>query len=85
MIENSLSKGEEGELAVNTIAFHTYLKYWCYPNPKDEKGTKKEICDLLILFKDTAIIVSIKNYSFKGDYEKYFRSFPSSRSRKKTL
>lgn len=74
MIENSLSKGEEGELAVNTIAFHTYLKYWCYPNPKDEKGTKKEICDLLILFKDTAIIVSIKNYSFKGDYEKYFRS-----------
>lgn len=68
------SQGEEGEQAVNTIAFHTYLKYWCYPNPKDERGSKKEICDLLILFKDTAIIVSIKNYSFKGDYEKYFRS-----------
>lgn len=68
------SQGEEGEKAVNTIAFDTYLKYWCYPNPKDEKGSKKEICDLLILFKETAIIVSIKNYSFKGNYEKYFRS-----------
>lgn len=68
------SQGEDGEQAVNTIAFHTYLKYWCYPNPKDERGSKKEICDLLILFKDTAIIISIKNYSFKGDYEKYFRS-----------
>ena len=68
------SQGEDGEQAVNTIAFNTYLKYWCYPNPKDERGSKKEICDLLILFKETAIIVSIKNYSFKGDYEKYFRS-----------
>lgn len=39
-----------------------------------ERGSKKEICDLLILFKDTAIIISVKNYSFKGNYERYFRS-----------
>lgn len=66
--------GELGEQAVNKLAFHTYLKYWCYPNPKDEQGSKKEFCDLLILFKSTAIIISVKNYSFKGNYEKYFRS-----------
>jgi hypothetical protein len=66
--------GELGEQAVNELAFNTYLKYWCYPNPKDEKGSQKEICDLLILFKSTAIIISVKNYSFKGNYEKYFRS-----------
>lgn len=68
------SQGILGEQAVNQIAFDTYLKYWCYPNPRDEKGSKKEICDLLILFKDTAIIISIKNYSFKGNYDQYFRS-----------
>jgi len=71
---NSTEKGQFGENAVTEIAFNTYLKYWCFPNPKDETGSKKEICDLLILFKSTAIIISIKNYSFKGDYERYFRS-----------
>lgn len=71
---NSIEKGDLGENAVNQIAFDTYLKYWCFPNPKDEQGSKKEICDLLILFKTTAVIISVKNYSFKGDYERYFRS-----------
>ena len=68
------SQGEKGEEAVNKIAFDTYLKYWCFPNPKDEQGSKKEICDLLILFRKTAVIISVKNYSFTGNYEKYFRS-----------
>ena len=67
-------RGKAGEDAVSKVAEGTYLKYWCYPSPKDERGDKKEICDLLILFKETVIIVSIKNYSFKGNYERYFRS-----------
>jgi hypothetical protein len=67
-------KGNIGEEAVNTLAFDTYLKYWCYPGPKDEQGSRKEICDLLILFRDTMIILSVKNYEFKGNYERYFRS-----------
>ena len=71
---NNQEKGDLGERAVNELAFNTYLKYWCFPNPKNERRDKKEICDLLILFKDTAIIISIKNYSFKGNYERYFRS-----------
>lgn len=66
--------GDVGEEAVNTLAFKTYLKYWCYPGPRDEQGSKKEICDLLILFRNTAIILSVKNYAFKGNYERYFRS-----------
>jgi|GEM_PF-715135 len=72
--DENINKGWQGESAVNKLTFDTYLKYWCYPNPKDEYGDKKEICDLLIIFKDVLIIVAIKNYSFNGDYEKYFRS-----------
>ncbi|MDR6785289.1 hypothetical protein ABIE26_003988 [Pedobacter africanus] len=74
MNENINEKGDIGEKLVNKLAFDTYLKFWCYPGPKDEKGSKKEICDLLILFRDTAIILSVKNYAFKGNYERYFRS-----------
>lgn len=32
---------------------------------------QKEICDLLILFFDTAIIISVKNYDLKGNYERF--------------
>ncbi|MBK6267334.1 hypothetical protein JKA74_19990 [Marivirga sp. S37H4] len=71
---DSKQKGDIGENAVNEIAFNTYLKYWCYPNPKDELGNKKEICDLLILFRKTLIIFSIKNYSFEGNYARYFNN-----------
>ena len=68
------NKGIEGENFVNELAFSSYLKYWCYPGPLNELGDKKEICDLLILFKDIAIIFSVKNYAFKGNYERYFKS-----------
>lgn len=72
-IPDSHDKGVEGEQFVGELASNAYLKYWCYPNPKDEKGDKKEICDLLIAFFDTVIIISVKNYNNKGDYEKYKR------------
>ncbi|QXU43471.1 hypothetical protein [Pedobacter sp. D749] len=67
-------QGDAGEQAVNTLAFDTYLKYWCYPGPKDESNFDKEICDLLILFQDNLILISVKNYAFKGNYSRYFRS-----------
>lgn len=66
------AKGDLREKAVNEIASKTYLKYWCYPNPKDEKGNRKEVCDLLILFKNTLILFSVKNYAFDGNYSRYF-------------
>ncbi len=66
-----MNKGEIGEEIVNRLAYASYLKYWCYPNPIDLNGDKKEICDLLILFFDTAIIISVKNYNLKGNYNRF--------------
>ncbi|HAW59150.1 MAG TPA: hypothetical protein DCX03_09105 [Bacteroidales bacterium] len=70
---DSTEKGNIGEEFVNEIAYNSFLEYWCYPSPKDEYGDKKEICDLLILFGDNLIIVSVKNYEFKDFYSRYFR------------
>ena len=71
---DSQIKGNEGEQFVNQLAFSTFFKYWCYPSPKLENGNKKEICDLLIIFKDIVIIFSVKNYEFKGNHNRYFNS-----------
>lgn len=65
-------KGQIGEEIVNKIANLTFFNYWCYPSPEDENGNNKEICDLLIIFKDVVFIISVKNYEFKGNYERYF-------------
>lgn len=70
---NSTEKGNIGEEFVNGIAFDSFIEHWCYPSPKDEKGDQKEICDLLILFGDKLIIISVKNYEFKDFYSRYFR------------
>lgn len=70
---SSHEKGESGEEFVSTLMEINYLSYWCYPNPKDTYGDKKEICDLLILFSNYAFIISVKNYRFDGNHERYFR------------
>lgn len=70
---DSTEKGKIGEEFVNEIAYSSFLEYWCYPSPKDEYGDKKEICDLLILFGDSLIIISVKNHEFKDFYSRYFR------------
>lgn len=70
---DSRQKGQDGEDFVNTIAFNTFLKHWCFPSPIDILGDNKEICDLLIVFDSLCIIISVKNYAFKGNYERYVR------------
>ena len=70
---NSNDKGKEGENFVYQIATNSFFSYWCYPNPKDILGNKKEICDLIIQFRDTLILICVKNYEFKGEYSRYFR------------
>lgn len=70
---NSTNKGNIGEDFVNGIAFNSFIEHWCYPSPKDENGDKKEICDLLIIFGENLIIISVKNYEFKDLYSRYFR------------
>ena len=67
-------KGQLGEDFVNKIAFNSFLKYWCYPGPLDIVGDNKEFCDLLIVFDSICIIISVKNYSFKDNYERYFKN-----------
>ena len=68
-----MNKGKAAEDYTNYLAFKSYLRYWCYPNPIDEEGDKKEICDLLILFKNVCLIISVKNYEFGGNYDRYTR------------
>jgi hypothetical protein len=72
-IDNT-EKGALGEKFVNEIAYNSFLRYWCYPGPLDIAKDNKEICDLLVVFRSICIIVSVKNYSFKGNYDRYFRS-----------
>ncbi len=66
-----MNKGKSAEQYVEHFANTAYLKHWCYPNPIDENGSGKEICDLLILFQFTCIIISIKNYEFNGNIERF--------------
>lgn len=70
---SQIEKGNAGEKFVNEIAYNSFMKYWCYPSPKDEYGDKKEICDLLIIFQEYTIILSVKNYEFKENYARYFK------------
>ncbi|EKT4548791.1 hypothetical protein K5L04_01565 [Flavobacterium psychrophilum] len=67
-------KGSIGEKFVNELSYNSFLKYWCYPSPKFENGNKKEICDLLIIFNSIAIIISVKNYEYKGNHFRYFNN-----------
>lgn len=69
----SKEKGDIAESFVFELANKSILNFWCYQNPIDENGNKKEICDLLILFRETCLICEVKNYEFKGDYERYNR------------
>lgn len=73
-MNENIAKGFEGEKFVHEIASKAYLSYWCYPNPKDEDGDKKEICDLIIFFNGTLILFGVKNYTFKDNYQRYFNS-----------
>lgn len=72
-MNEQIKKGKEAEAYIASLAENIFIGHWCYPNPIDEMGDRKEICDLLILFKKTCIICQIKNYDFKGDYARYFR------------
>lgn len=52
-------KGKQAEEIVHELGEKTFLTDWCYPNPKWADG--KELCDLLVVFDDIAIIFQIKH------------------------
>lgn len=61
-------KGKEGELIAYELAQVSFLKDWCFQNPKLEDG--KELCDLLIIFDDNLFIWQIKNVKLEdGQYK----------------
>ncbi len=55
-------KGTKAEDFVYELAKKTFLKDWCYLRPRlpENKG-KKELCDLLIVYDDIAIIWQVKD------------------------
>lgn len=52
-------KGEKAESILHELAEKTFLTDWCYPNPVLPNG--KELCDLLVVFDDIAIIWQLKD------------------------
>ena len=70
---DSNEKGKSAERYIANLAKDIFIGYWCYPNPRDEQGNKKEICDLLVLFKNVCMICEIKNYAFQNDFSRYFK------------
>jgi hypothetical protein len=77
-------KGRRAEEIVQTLATKTFLTDWCYANPKKPDG--KELCDLLVVFDDTAIIWQIKDLRVddaglykKSEVEKNLRQLSGAR------
>ena len=64
-------KGKTAEAVVHELAYRSFLREWCYPNPRDKGG--KEICDLLVNYDGTILIVSVKNVAYSGNFDRYQR------------
>ena len=62
-------KGKVSENILHNLAEKTFLSDWCYLNPKLDND--KELCDLLVVYDDIAIIWQIKNLKLnkQGKYK----------------
>ena len=63
-------KGAKAEKIVHDLATKTFLIDWCFLNPS--LPNNEELCDLLVVFDDTAIIWQIKDLKLdkNGKYKK---------------
>jgi hypothetical protein len=63
-------KGKNAEKLVHDLALKTFLTDWCYLNPMLPSG--KELCDLLVVFDEVAVIWQIKDLKLneQGKYRK---------------
>ena len=63
-------KGKNAERLVHELALKTFLTDWCYLNPS--LPNKKELCDLLVIYDQVAIIWQIKDLKLdsNGRYKK---------------
>jgi len=77
-----LNKSEgvnRSEQFLNKLADKTFLSLWSYPSLYNDKGVTvckqtgakkgegKELCDLLVIFDNTILIFSVKEYQFQQD------------------
>jgi len=62
-------KGKNAEKILHHLAEKTFLTDWCYLNPK--LPNKKELCDLLVIYDEIAIIWQIKDLKLdkQGKYD----------------
>jgi hypothetical protein len=58
-------KGAAAEQVVHDLAMKSFFSDWCYLNPALPAG--KELCDLLVIFDNVAIIWQIKNLKHQED------------------
>lgn len=58
-------KGKKAEEIVHDLAQKTFLTDWCYLNPK--LPDNKELCDLLIVFDNIAIIWQVKDLKINSN------------------
>lgn len=58
-------KGESAEKVVHDLAEQSFFMDWCYRNPKLADG--KELCDLLVVFEDIAVIWQVKDLKLQGN------------------
>ena len=58
-------KGKNAENLVHELALKTFLTDWCYLDPTLPNG--KELCDLLVVFDEAAIIWQIKDLKLRKD------------------
>ncbi len=58
------TKGAIGEAFVHDLAEKSIFTDWCYKNPMLKPG--KELCDLLVVFDNMAIIVQVKDLKLKS-------------------
>ncbi len=61
-------KGKRAEEVVHNLAVQSFLADWCFISPRKPNGN--EICDLLVVFDDLAIIWQVKDLKLnkKGEY-----------------
>jgi len=55
----------DSERYLNRVCNDTFLSLWTYPSPTNANG--KELCDLLVVFKNNVIIFSDKDCDFQDD------------------
>jgi hypothetical protein len=79
-------KGKTAERFVQQLALKSFLTDWCFPNPVLPNG--KELCDLLVIFDQTAIIWQIKDLKLRStgryspsEVEKNLRQLSGARRR----